>query len=366
MRVMTILGTRPEIIRLSRIIEKLDQLADKHILVHTGQNYDHRLSDIFFKELNLRNPDHHIQLTSHSFGNQVGQMFQKVEALLEQEKPDRVLLLGDTNSALCTILAERMGIPVYHMEAGNRCFDPLVPEELNRKCIDAAATFNLPYTEYSRQNLLREGCPSQRIWVTGNPIYEVLQYYSPEIEKSKVACKWNLQMSKYILTTVHRAENVDTMNRLRNIMQSLSVIAKRHDMPILVSVHPHTRKRLEQYGLKIDHPKIHLLDPLGFFDFVYLQKGASCVITDSGTVQEESCIFGVPAVTVRRTTERPETVMCGSNVVSGVDDINRIVDCVELMLSSDLEWKCPEGYEDCNVSNKVVNMVLGGFGDVQR
>ncbi|PTM58851.1 non-hydrolyzing UDP-N-acetylglucosamine 2-epimerase [Desmospora activa] len=362
MKIMTILGTRPEIIRLSLIIHQLDRYASRHVLVHTGQNGDKSLSDIFFKQMGIRAPNYQIPVGSYSFGTQLGTMFAEVEAILLQEKPDRILMLGDTNSALCAIVAERMGIPVYHMEAGNRCYDAAVPEELNRKIIDTVSSFNLPYTEWSRQNLLREGIPSHRIWVSGNPIYEVLEHYRNEIDKSDILREMGLKAGTYTLVTAHRAENVDNSDHLQKIVESLRLIADQTEMPVICSVHPRTRARLTQNQITSSHPNVIFHPPFGFFDFVKLQKNARVVVTDSGTVQEESCIFGVPAVTIRKSTERPETVTCGSNTVSGLDP-TRIAACVEFMTHAK-EWQCPEGYLDPLVSTKVVNMILGGINHV--
>lgn len=358
MKIMTIVGTRPEIIRLSLIIKKLDRLV-QHIIVHTGQNYDRLLHDIFFEELGVRRPDYQIHLNSHSFGKQVGTMLTKVETVIHQEKPDRILLLGDTNSALCAVLAERMGIPVYHMEAGNRCYDPSVPEEINRKLIDSISSFNLPYTEGSRQNLLREGIPPNRIWITGNPIFEVLQHYQPAIDKSYILDKLGLKTKEFILVTAHRTENVDDPKRLTNIMEGLGLVADRLGIPVICSVHPRTRDCLSRFGIPTDHPGLIFSPPFSFFEFIKLQKHARCVVTDSGTVQEESCIFGVPAVTIRQSTERPETVVCGSNTISGLDK-KRIAECVELMIGSYHSWTLPKGYADPSVSTKVVKLILGG------
>jgi UDP-N-acetylglucosamine 2-epimerase (non-hydrolysing) len=286
-------------------------------------------------------------------------MFPAIESVLSHEKPEAVLVLGDTNSALCTILAERKGIPVYHMEAGNRCYDLAVPEEVNRKLIDSVATFNLPYTEGSRENLLREGIPPHRIWVSGNPIYEVLQHYREAIDASPILQHLRLEGGQYLLVTAHRAENVDNAHRLSQIMEALHRLAEQYRVPVICSVHPRTRERLKQFGIRVDSPLIRLMQPFGFFDFVHLEQHALCVITDSGTVQEECCIFGVPAVTIRQSTERPETVTCGSNVVSGLD-AGRIVDCVRLMADQRYDWPRPEGYLDPHVSSKVVQFILGG------
>jgi UDP-N-acetylglucosamine 2-epimerase (non-hydrolysing) len=363
MKVMTILGTRPELIRLSRVIPRLDLLASQHVLVHTGQNYDRLLSDVFFEELGIREPDHQIQLDGHSFGSQVGTMFSEVEQLLLAKRPDRILVLGDTNSALCAVLAERLGIPVFHMEAGNRCYDMTVPEEVNRKIIDAVSSYNLPYTPVARENLLREGIEPQRVWVSGNPIYEVLEHYRERIERSDIVERLGLAANQYILVTAHRAENVDSERRLRNIVTGLKLVAEQTGLTLVCSVHPRTRSRFRQFSLDPSHPLIKWCEPFGFFDFVQLQKKARCVVTDSGTVQEESCLLGVPAVTIRQSTERPETVLCGSNTVSGLEP-ERIAACVRLMIGASRSWECPEGYKDPNVSMKVAHFILGGLRHV--
>ncbi|WP_110927977.1 non-hydrolyzing UDP-N-acetylglucosamine 2-epimerase [Bacillus massiliglaciei] len=363
MKVMTIIGTRPEIIRLSLIIRKLDLLADQHILVHTGQNYDKNLNDIFFEEMEIRQPDYSIPSSFHSLGSQLGNMFTQAEKIIETEKPDRILVLGDTNSALCAILAERMGIPVFHMEAGNRCFDNTVPEEINRKIIDSIASYNLPYTEISRDNLIREAYPSHRIWVSGNPIYEVIQYYKEKIDQSNVLTNLSLQPGHYVLVTAHRAENVDNEQRLRNIVEALKVAVEKYAIPVVFSVHPRTKARLEKFGLNSKNELLKFCEPFGFMDFIHLQKNARCVITDSGTVQEESCILGIPSITIRRSTERPETVMCGSNVISGLE-AKQIAAGIDLMMQANNDWEIPKGYNDENVSNKVINFILGGVSNV--
>ncbi|WP_159881073.1 non-hydrolyzing UDP-N-acetylglucosamine 2-epimerase [Paenibacillus puerhi] len=359
MRIVTILGTRPEIIRLSLIIRKLDDLADRHVLVHTGQNFSHRLSDVFFEEMNLRLPDYVLKHRSTALGAQLSLMFSEVADILEREKPDKVLLLGDTNSALCAILAERMGIPVMHMEAGNRCFDLRVPEEKNRKIIDAVSTINLPYTPQSKQNLLREGFPPERIVMTGNPIYEVLQAYASSIDSSPVLEKLRLSPQDYYLATAHRAENVDVAEHLLQILLALNTIASRDNRRVICSIHPRTRSRIAALENYEPHPLVEFHEPFGFFDFVRLERDALCVLTDSGTVQEECCLLRVPAVTMRLTTERPETVDCGSNVVAGLT-AGQIADAVRLMGRMPKDWSFPEGYMDRDVSAKVVKYVLGG------
>jgi len=362
LRVATILGTRPEIIRLSLIIEKLDRLADRHVLVHTGQNFDPRLSDIFFTELGVRKPDYALPAAAndYSVGGQLGKMFRKTGRILAQEKPDVVLVLGDTNSALCAVLAERMGIPVVHMEAGNRCYDLKVPEEKNRRVIDAVSTINMPYTPYSKQNLLREGFPSERIVISGNPIREVILHQGDRIRASDVLDRLALTPGEYIIVTAHRAENVDVPERLASIVEGLNRTAERTGKRLICSVHPRTRHRIESGGAAIQrHPLVEFHEPFGFFDFARLEQSAFCAITDSGTVQEECCLFHVPTVTIRDTTERPETVDCGSNVVCGVA-AERIAEAVTAMTSLPARWKVPEGYDADNVSDIVVKFLLGG------
>jgi UDP-N-acetylglucosamine 2-epimerase (non-hydrolysing) len=363
LRIVTILGTRPEIIRLSVLIRKLDRLADRHVLVHTGQNFTPSLSAIFFEQLGLRAPDLLLDDRKETIGGQLSVMFGAVEQLLRIERPDRVLVLGDTNSALCALVAERMGIPVVHMEAGNRCFDLNVPEEKNRRIIDAVSTYNLPYTENSKQNLLREGFPVQRIFRSGNPIFEVIQHYEEQIGCSPVLTRLGLASGQYMLATIHRAENVDDPAVLAGIMQGLSWTAEEHQLPLICSLHPRTRSRLTEEVRGNIHPLIELHEPFGFFDFVHLEKHACLALTDSGTVQEECCIFGVPTVTVRQSTERPETVDCGSNVVAGLKP-ERIRSAARIMMSLHGAWKCPEGYLEENVSDKVAKFVLGGKSDV--
>lgn len=359
MRIMTILGTRPEIIRLSLIIRKLDQWADRHVVVHTGQNFTASLSGIFFEQLELRPPDYVLLDQHQSLGGQLATMFREVEALLLQERPDKVLVLGDTNSALCAILAERLGFQVIHMEAGNRCFDLSVPEEKNRRIIDTISSINMPYTEQSKKNLVQEGFPTERIVVTGNPIYEVLQYYSPQIEKSKILEQLGLTSQQYLLVTTHRAENVDHPDSLNEIMEGLSRLADKLGLRVICSIHPRTKLRIHE-SLKIQmHPLVEFHEPFGFFDFVKLEQHARLVLTDSGTVQEECCIFQVPTVTIRNSTERPETIDCGSNVVCGVS-ATAILEAAVIMTAVPSRWECPAGYLAVNVSDKVIKFLLGG------
>lgn len=354
-KVLTILGTRPEIIRLARIIPKLDQVCD-HRVLHTGQNYDAALNDIFFDQLKLRRPDWVLE-SRGTIGQQLSSILVGVEQYINQFKPDAVLVLGDTNSGLSAIVCERMGVPVFHMEAGNRCYDMLVPEEKNRRLIDSISTYNLPYTELSRQNLLREGAQNNRVFVTGNPIKEVIDYYTQEISSSDILDKLNLQSGQYIIATAHRAENVDNPDRLDNIFEALESIAQEY--PVVFSCHPKTRQRLLDRQTTISD-RIIVVDPLGFFDFVKLEQHSYMAISDSGTVQEEMCLFRIPTITIRTTTERPETVWCGSNIVTGLQ-VDSIVAGYQAIKQSNRGWDIPTEYNRNNVSDTVVNIILGNY-----
>jgi UDP-N-acetylglucosamine 2-epimerase (non-hydrolysing) len=356
MKVMTILGTRPEIIRLSRIIEKLDSLYE-HVLVHTGQNYDPNLNEIFFQQMGVRTPNAYLNAKG-SFGQQIATILARSEEIMLAEKPDKFLVLGDTNSALAAFVAKRLGIPVYHMEAGNRCYDDRVPEEVNRRVIDHSSDVLLPYTERSRQNLLREGIPGNRVYVTGNPILEVILNYDQEITKSDIHKRLNIKPNNYFLVTFHRAENVDIEERLHNFSTAFQQIEKKYRMPIIISTHPRTRNRMEQYGVNIENPNIRFLDPFGFFDFIALEKASFCVLSDSGTVQEECAIFKVPNVTLRDVTERPETLECGSNTLSGAEP-ESVMRSVGLVTSRSIDWNPPAEYLTENVSDVVLKIISG-------
>jgi len=353
---MTVLGTRPEIIRLSRVIEKLDAACD-HTLVHTGQNYDPNLNEIFFDGLGVRQPDHYLD-SKGAFGNQVGIILEKTAQIIQEEKPDKFLVLGDTNSALSAITAKRLGIPVYHMEAGNRCFDDRVPEEVNRRIIDHTSDILMPYTERSRQNLLAEGIPSRRIYVTGNPILEVLEYHAQQITESTILNQLGISAQKYFLVTLHRAENVDLPERLGQFIRAFQEIHQTYELPIVISTHPHTRQRISDFSLSTYNPEIRFFEPFSLFDFITLEKQAHCVLSDSGTVQEECAIFQVPNVTLRDVTERPETLECGSNILSGADP-ESILRCVEVVLSHLPSWNPPPEYLVHNVSMTVLKILTG-------
>ena len=356
MKVVTFFGTRPEIIRLSVVIATLDRFCT-HRLVHTGQNYDPQLSDVFFQELGVRPPDEHLGVgPAGGFAAQAAAIIERCGQVLDREAPDRVLILGDTNSGLAAIVAARSGIPVYHMEAGNRCYDDRVPEEINRRIIDHSSTVLMPYTTRSKDNLIREGIERERIFVTGNPIFEVLRRYELEIDASDVLQRLGVSDRGYLLVTLHRAENVDDSNRLSRLCESLAESGREHEVPVLVSVHPRTADRIQQFAL--DPKGLTMLRPFGFFDFVKLEKRARAVLSDSGTVQEECAIFGVPNVTLRDVTERPETVECGSNVLSGSnpDDIKL---ALRLALETAHTWSPPPEYMVPDVSRTVAKIVLG-------
>jgi UDP-N-acetylglucosamine 2-epimerase (non-hydrolysing) len=357
MKVITILGTRPEIIRLSLIIAKLDRLCD-HVLVHTGQNYDASLNDIFFEELSVRKPDHYLGVRGATFGEQIGKIIEASERVLLDERPDKLLLLGDTNSALSAVVAKRMGIPVYHMEAGNRCYDDRVPEEVNRRIIDHSSDILMPYTERSRANLLREGFAGQRVYVTGNPIYEVIRHFEPQVQQSEILSRMGLEAGKYFLVTMHREENVDVEERLRALFDALDALQRKFDLPVICSLHPRTRNRMERFGADAANSRIKFSEPFGFFDFIALEQNAFCVLSDSGTVQEECCIFRVANVTIRDVTERPETIECGSNILSGArpEDILR---CVRTVLDQKRDWRVPPEYMVDDVSSIVTRILLG-------
>lgn len=358
MKILSVLGTRPEIIRLSRIIPLLDKYSD-HTLVYTDQNYDPNLKNIFFDQLTIRQPDIVLDTRSKTAIEQIGKILTGIERVILARKPDKLVVLGDTNSGLSAFVAKRLGIPVYHLEAGNRCHDDRVPEEVNRRVIDHCSTIQLPYTERSRDNLLREGIPNENIYVVGNPIFEVLNYYESKILASQVLTRLKLNKSKYFLVTLHRAENVDILERLVSFVEAFSLLASEYSLPIVWSVHPRTKEKLEKLGQNIEiDKKLQLHEPFGLFDFVKLEKNALCVLSDSGTVQEECCIFGIPTVTLRDTTERPETIEVGSNILSGAlpEDILR---CTKIVLNRECSWRPPKEYLAENVSDTVAKIVLG-------
>lgn len=356
MKVMTVLGTRPEIIRLSLIINKLDTYCD-HVLVHTGQNSTYDLSTVFFNELKVRKPNYTLTTDSWQIHLQIPEILSKVAEVISKEKPDRILILGDTNSGLAAIMAARLMIPVYHMEGGNRCFLP-IPEEINRKIIDSISTYILPYTLDSKENLILEGVPKSKIFVTGNPIFEVLKYYDPQINQSRILQQLEVEKGKYFLVTIHRAENVDDPIRLKQLIGAMDEIANKFGLPVVCSWHPRTRDKMNEFGFRTYSSLVRFETPFGFFNFASLEKHAKCVITDSGTVQEEAGYFNSPTVTVRDSTERPETISEGANMLSGVNS-KKILDCVKVMTELTHTPVVDNRHE--NVSSRVVKFLLSKY-----
>ncbi|MBU0686423.1 MAG: UDP-N-acetylglucosamine 2-epimerase (non-hydrolyzing) [Candidatus Margulisbacteria bacterium] len=357
---MTILGTRPEIIRLSRVMALLDKWVN-HIVVHTGQNYDYELNEIFFKDLKVRKPDYFLGVDCSSLGSIYGNILIEIEKVLLKEKPDAVLILGDTNSAIAGIMAKRMKIPIYHMEAGNRCFDFNVPEEINRRIIDHISDFNLVYTEHARRNLLAEGVHSRRIYLTGSPMKEVLDTYKAKIKTSKILQKLKLQKNKYFIVSMHREENVDNKENLLALLKSLNDLAKAYNLPIIVSTHPRTRKKLKAIPKLKIHKNIKFLKPFGFMDYLALQMNAFCAISDSGTISEESAILSFPAITIRNAMERPEAMDSGNIILTGLDS-ETIMDAVSLVTGETAaikNSKIPFEYEINDVSARVVKLIVG-------
>jgi UDP-N-acetyl-L-fucosamine synthase len=364
LKVMTILGTRPEIIRLSRVMARLDQFTD-NVIVHTGQNYDYELNEIFFENLKVRRPDHFLGCGGGSLGETLGKILIESERVIKAERPDAVLILGDTNSAVSAIIARRMKVPVYHMEAGNRSFDRNVPEETNRKLIDHIADFNLVYTEHARRHLLSEGVQHRRIYLTGSPMREVLEYYRSQIEQSDVLNRLNLKRRGYFIVSLHREENVDSSARLLQLADTLDALAEAHDVPIIVSTHPRTRKRLDALGKCNPHPRVQYLKPFGFHDYNQLQMNAYCAISDSGTIAEEASILGFPAITARDAIERPESIDVGCIIVTGLnrETILGAVTAITNMFvereTMNVPHPVPVDYCITNTSERVVSLILG-------
>ena len=363
-KVMTILGTRPEIIRLSRVIDRLDKAVD-HVLVHTGQNYDHSLNQVFFDDLGLRAPDHFLEVDTSSLGRVLGETLTKTEQVLLEEKPDALLVLGDTNSCISAVMAKRMQIPVYHMEAGNRCFDENVPEETNRRLVDHVADFNLVYTEHARRNLLAEGLHPRRILLTGSPMREVLEHNLPQIEGSDVIERLGLMPQGYFLVSAHREENVDSQERLQMLLTCLEAVYARWGLPVLVSTHPRTRKRLKALDNFSEDERIRFHEPFGFHDYNKLQRNSTCVLSDSGTISEESAILGFPGVTLRDSIERPEALEAGTIMMTGLhagDLVQAIRHVTEQGGQTPQTSRLPEGYEIRDTSARVVRFILSTAG----
>lgn len=360
LKVMTILGTRPEIIRLSCVMALLDKYVD-HKVVHTGQNYDYELNEIFFKELNVRKPDYFLGVDHSSLGAVMGNILISIEKVLEKEKPDAVLILGDTNSSIAGIMAKRMKIPIYHMEAGNRCFDLNVPEEINRRIIDHISDFNLVYTEHARRHLLSEGLPHRRIYLTGSPMKEVLLTHIEKIQSSKILDQLGLKKDGYFIVSIHREENVDNKENLALLLRSLNLICEEYGLPVIVSTHPRTKKRLEALPDVKLHANIQFLKPFGFFDYNHLQMNAFCAISDSGTISEESSILSFSAITVRNAMERPEALDTGNIILTGLNP-ETIVQSIKVVTeenASQRKYPIPAEYEIENVSQRVAKLIIG-------
>lgn len=357
LKVVTIVGTRPEIIRLSETIRACDKNFN-HVLVHTGQNWDYALNQIFFDELGLRKSDYSLACAGKTLGETMGNILSKSYALLEKERPDALLVLGDTNSTLSAISAKRLKIPIFHMEAGNRCFDQNVPEETNRRIIDVISDVNLPYTEHSRRNLLSEGIKTQYVFVTGSPMREVLEKNRKKIESSNILDNLQLVPEHFMVASIHREENIESPAGLSSLMETLNRAAERYGMPVVYSVHPRSRKRIEESQVKF-HPLIRCMPPFGFFDYVKLEKNAFCVLSDSGTVCEESAILNFPAVLLRTSTERPESVEQGTVVIGGITfgDVGQAIETARRSLDKKNPVSIPFDYLSEDVSQKVVRII---------
>ena len=360
LKIMTIIGTRPEIIRLSRLMSLLDKYTN-HIIVHTGQNYDYELNEIFFSELELRKPDYFLNVDITSLGASVGDIMRKSEEILKMEHPDALVVLGDTNSCLSAYMAKRLHIPIFHMEAGNRCYDFNVPEEINRRIIDHIADFNLVYTEHARRHLISEGLQHRRIYLTGSPMFEVLNYYKPKIVKSDILQRLNLKEKEYFVVSTHREENIDNSDNLLSIIKVLNSLAQQYQKPVIVSTHPRTKKRLESLEGVVLNNRIQFLKPFGFFDFVHLQINALCTISDSGTISEESAILSFPAISLRQSMERPEAQDAGTIILTGFE-AQGVLDSIRIVIDehSDNKYKqIPVDYQIQNTSWRVLKLILG-------
>jgi UDP-N-acetylglucosamine 2-epimerase len=367
MKVVTIVGTRPEIIRLSRVIDKLDKFVD-HILVHTGQNYDYELNKIFFDELGIRKPDYFLEAAGSTASETIGNIIIKVDEVLGKENPDAFLVLGDTNSCLSVIPAKRRKIPVFHMEAGNRCYDQRVPEETNRKIVDHTSDINMPYSNIAREYLLKEGFPADQIIKTGSPMYEVLTYYKEKIESSDALARLAVEKRRYFVMSTHREENVDAEHRLKKIAIILEKVCEKYDFPIILSTHPRTQKKLDKYGIKL-HPNVQMMKPLGFFDYIKLQQNAFCVISDSGTITEESSIMNFPAINLRDVHERPEGMEEGVAIMTGLSE-SRVLEAIPVAASMKTEGlrsiELVSDYYAPGVSDKVLKIILSYTDFVKR
>ncbi|HZW76815.1 MAG TPA: UDP-N-acetylglucosamine 2-epimerase (non-hydrolyzing) [Flavobacteriaceae bacterium] len=367
--VVTVVGTRPEIIRLSRVIHALDASeAVQHFLVHTGQNYDYELNQVFFEDLAIRKPDFFLEAAGKNATETAGQILIKIDPILEKIKPDAFLVLGDTNSCLCAIAAKKRHIPIFHMEAGNRCFDQRVPEETNRKIVDHVSDINLTYSDIAREYLLREGLPADRIIKTGSPMYEVLNHYLPEIDKSDILKRLDLTKEKYFVVSAHREENINSEKNFRNLMVALNIIAEKYAYPIIVSTHPRTRNMIEKMKIEVD-PLVNFMKPLGFHDYNALQKNAYAVLSDSGTISEESSILNFRALNIREAHERPEAMEEASVMMVGLSPeriLQGLVQVLRQKTGNERNFREVEDYTMPNVSEKVVRIILSYTDYVKR
>jgi UDP-N-acetylglucosamine 2-epimerase len=368
LKVMTIVGTRPELIKMSRVIAEFDQHT-RHVLVHTGQNYDYELNQVFFDDLEIRKPDYFLEAAGENAAQTIAQVIMKADVVLEKEQPDALMLYGDTNSCLAVIAAKRRKIPVFHMEAGNRCFDQRVPEELNRKVLDHLSDINLVLTEHARRYLLAEGIRPETIIKTGSHMREVLDHYMPQIKKSEVLQRTGLKVGKYFIVSAHREENVDTPANLRDLVETLNALAETYNYPIIVSTHPRTRKRLDDLNLGGLNQDIQFLKPFGFCDYIKLQMEAFCVVSDSGTITEEASLLNLPAITIRNAHERPEGMDVGTLIMSGLKK-ERVLDAVKVIVAqhdkANRVMRPVEDYEAGPVSKQVLRVVLSYVDYVNR
>lgn len=367
-KIMTIVGTRPEIIKLSRVIAELEQFTD-HVLVHTGQNFDYELNEIFFNEMEIRKPDHFLDAASGSTAETIGNIIAKSDAVMEKEEPDAVLLYGDTNSCLSVISAKRRKIPVFHMEAGNRCFDQRVPEELNRKIVDHLSDINMTLTEHARRYLIQEGLKSETIIKTGSSMLEVLNYHRPQIEASDVLDRLGLKVQRFFVVSAHREENVDSPRNFKDFLDTLRSIRDHYGLRVIVSTHPRTRKKMEALGIEGLGANIEFMKPLGFLDYIKLQMNAYCVVSDSGTITEESSILGFPAITIRQAHERPEGMDEGTLIMAGLEK-ESVLNAIDIVTAQAKEspngFRIIPDYDVDNVSKKVVRIIVSYIDYINR
>lgn len=367
-KVMTIVGTRPELIKMSRVIAEFDRYT-KHVLVHTGQNYDYELNELFFEDLGIRKPDYFLEAVGDNAAQTIARVIEKSDSILEKVKPDAVLLYGDTNSCLAVIAAKRRKIPVFHMEAGNRCFDQRVPEELNRKILDHLSDINLVLTEHARRYLIAEGIRPETIIKTGSHMQEVLEYYMPKISKSDILTKMNLESNKFFLVSAHREENIDSPENMKNMLETLNSITEKYNLPVIVSTHPRTKKRLDTLQLGEMNPLIQFLKPFGFCDYIKLQMEAICVVSDSGTIFEESSLLNLPSITIRNAHERPEGMDTGTLIMSGLTS-ERVLNAIGVIIDQHHKFKRimnqVDDYEGGPVSKQILRIVMSYVDYINR